>query len=926
MTRKAARKKRQQAEKELLQSATTRSGSPWVVAGALAASAAVSGLYPATALARELAVDHGSRTSTPAGFSFDAVPAGAESPMELVADAWRAATNPIGRSRSLRAFQDAARQAPQVRRFDIAPGPLSDVLSQFARAAGITFTLSTDSIGTITSPGVSGTLTVQEALQRLLKGTSVTFRFTGPTVVTFEFRGGTESVDVTGHVPRQDRFADPEAPYKGDRLSSSKFAEPVLNTARTETILTRDVLEDKNATTLRETLRSTAGVTLGSGEGGNAFGDRFFIRGFDARNDVFVDGVRDPGVSIRENFDAEQVEILRGPASSFAGRGTTGGALNVVTKEAQAIDFYHVDAEGGFGDSRGRGTVDVNKTISPALEVRFNGMIQHADVAGRDYTTDNRWGVAGNVVFHPTNAFKLTANYSHTYLWGLPDFGIPTNQVAREPATETGVPRNTYYGAVNRDFTKSTQDMGTLDAAWKGNDHVTFENKFRASHSLLSYVGTIPENPSATTPATAPYSSSLNFNSGYVQLNAQSRYEPAYVINDQPQATFKFDTAGIHHTAVVGGEFSNERLSIQGYSGLTSELTTGPVAFASSGAPIVAVTDPPHNFYGSGSIQLAGNPLRYKVNTNAGYVMDSANYHDFIILSGGVRYDDYRVSADNDSSSRSANDGITSGNAGLVIKPVKIGSIYVAYATAADPVGAELDATSSTYGGLAPNQSSTQIFGPQKSKSYELGTKWEVAERHLLLTAALFQTDVTNARETAPANLPGYTSGQIVPNAAYRVRGVDVEAAGRLNEHWSVLGGLVAMDPTITRSIVPTNVGLDLANIAPTSFNLLTKYQVTDRLELGGQGVYASKIKGGSLLAANGGVAYPGTANPTFLPEHWRFDVFAEGKINGRTSVKFYVQNLLNKTYYDALYQSAQPFILVAPGRAAYLSVTLLKF
>ena len=171
-----------------------------------------------------------------------------------------------------------------------------------------------------------------------------------------------ESVEVTGRAPGADPYADPEAPYKADRLSSSKFTEPILNTARTETVLTQEALEDKNATTLREVLRSTAGITLGSGEGGNAFGDRFFIRGFDARNDVFIDGVRDSGVSIRENFDDEQVEILRGPASSFAGRGTTGGALNIVTKEAQNTDFYHAGVEGGFGDSTRRGTVDINKT------------------------------------------------------------------------------------------------------------------------------------------------------------------------------------------------------------------------------------------------------------------------------------------------------------------------------------------------------------------------------------------------------------------------------------------------------------------------------------------------------------------------------------------------------------------------------------
>jgi len=808
----------------------------------------------------------------------------------------------------------------QAQRFDIAPGPLSEVLPQFASAAGITFTLAVDSIGTLTSPGVSGTFTIQEALEHLLAGTSVTFRFTAPAAVTFGLRGQAESVNVTARAPSADPYADPEAPYKADRLSSSKFTEPVLNTAKTATVLTQEALEDKHATTLREVLRSTAGITLGSGEGGNAFGDRFFIRGFDARNDVFVDGVRDAGVSIRETFDDEQVEILRGPASSFAGRGTTGGALNIVTKEAQSADFYHLGVEGGLGDSTRRGTVDINKKISPVLDVRLNGLVQYADVAGRDFTTDNRWGAAGAVSYHPTDHFKITANYSHTDLWGLPDFGVPTNQVTREPVTESGVPRNTYYGTVNRDFTKSTQDVGTVDGEWKINDHVTLDNKLRASHSLLNYIGTIPENPSASG-ATAPYSSNLNFYSGYVQLNAQSRYEPVTVVADQPEARIKFNTGEFRHTAVLGGEFSNERLSIQGYSGLTSELTTGAVAFASSGAPIVSVLDPPHYLNGSGTFQLAGNQLNYKVGTKAVYLMDTANYRDFIILSGGVRYDDYNIKSSNNTAAKSADDGITSYNASLLVKPVKIGSIYFAYATAADPVGSELDATSSSYGGLAATQNATQIFGPQRSRSYEIGTKWELLNRHLLFTLAPFQTDVTNARETAPSGLPGYTSGQIVPNAAYRVRGVDIEAAGKITSKWSVMSGFVTMDPKVTKSIVPNNVGLQLANIAPQSFNLLTRYQLTRRLELGGQSVYASKIKGGSLLAANGGIAYPGTPNPTFLPSYWRFDVFVEQRINSFVSLKLYGQNLTDKTYYDSLYQSAQPFVKVAPGRAVYLSL-----
>jgi catecholate siderophore receptor len=731
-------------------------------------------------------------------------------------------------------------------------------------------------------------------------------------------------VEIEGQsaIPGANPYADPDAPYKADRLSSAKFTEPLANTPRSVTVITKEALEDKKATSLREVLRSTAGVTLGSGEGGNAFGDRFFIRGFDARNDVFIDGVRDPGVAIRENFNVEQIEIMRGPASSFAGRGTAGGALNIVTKEAQDADFLHVDLTGGITDATKRGTADLNFKASPIVDLRFNAMVQYAGVAGRNFTTDNRWGLAGAITVRPTDSITFKAGYSHTYIWGLPDFGVPYNPVERAPVTEHDVPRETYYGIINRDFSRSTQDVGTVDLEWRAGDALTLENKFRASHSLLNYIGTIPENPSATG-ATAPYSSNTTTFSGYTQLNAQSRYAPTDVIADQPEATLKFKAGDIDNTLVAGGEFSREKIGINSYTGFTSELTTGPVAFTSSGAPIVSVTNPTNYIYSSSHPTLGTNPLNYRVTTSAGYVMDTANYRDIVILNGGVRYDDYTISAANNTSSRQAQSGIWSWNVGLVVKPLPIASLYVAYATAAEPVGAEIDATSSAYGGLSATQNITQIYAPQRSKAFEVGTKWELFDRHLLVTAAAFQTHVSNARETAPAGIPGVTSGTIVANAKYRVKGLDFEVAGNITPQWSVMGGLVLMDTKITQSIVPTNVGLQLANIAPQSFNLLTKYQVTPWLELGGQSVYASQIKGGSLLAANGAVAYPGTPSPTLLPSHWRFDAFAEAKINPHAQLKLYLQNIFNKTYYDAFYQSAVPFIQVAPGRSVSLELGL---
>jgi catecholate siderophore receptor len=138
-------------------------------------------------------------------------------------------------------------------------------------------------------------------------------------------------------------------------------------------VLTQEVLRDKDATTLKDALRTTPGITIGTGEGGNAFGDRFFIRGFDARNDVFVDGIRDPAVNIRENFFTEQIEILKGPASTIDGRGTAGGAINIVTKQASELaSFYNADTKFA-SDFTKRVTFDVNQVITPTLAVPNTG-------------------------------------------------------------------------------------------------------------------------------------------------------------------------------------------------------------------------------------------------------------------------------------------------------------------------------------------------------------------------------------------------------------------------------------------------------------------------------------------------------------------------------------------------------------------------
>lgn len=713
--------------------------------------------------------------------------------------------------------------------------------------------------------------------------------------------------------PDQDPYADPSAPYKGDRLSSQKFSQPIVNTPKTITVLTKDILADKDATSLKEVGRTTPGVTLGTGEGGNAFGDRFFVRGFDARNDIFLDGIRDPAVSVRENFFTEQIEILKGPSSTVDGRGTTGGAINIVTKQATDKNFYNAETTLA-GDGTRRITVDVNQVISPTLAVRMDGMWQNAGVAGRNFTTDDRGGGLLAVKWTPTNTFTVKANYIHTTLWSLPDFGVPYDTVAGGPVTSFGVPRNTYYGFVNRDFQKVQQDIATVEGEYRVNDLITVSNKARDERSVLNYIGTIPEQGTGS-------NGSCNSNGGNfsnpnpaawtVCLNPLSRYQVTNVLADQTAATVNFFSGPVKNTVVAGTEISRETVSIDSYTGLNSEAV-GSGAFANGSVGPVSVLDPPNFLPFDNTPTVTGNPDVIPVDTKSVYALETANYNDFLILNGGLRFDQYNISASKIGyATVSASSAMWNYNVGAVLKPVPIGSLYVAYGTGSEPVGAELDGTSANYGGLNPTSAITQIFGPTESKAGEVGTKWELFDRHLLATVALFRTDVSNARELIPSGYPN--AGTIQAGAAYHVQGIDLGAEGKITDKWSVYTGLVLMNTRVDQSAVPSNVGLPLAFVANQSFNVLTKYQLPHDVEIGGQATYRSKIYGGTLLAANQG---------TVLPSYWRFDAFLSHKIDKNWKWKVFANNIFNQVYYDAFYQSAAPFVLVAPGRVLGMEVS----
>jgi len=707
--------------------------------------------------------------------------------------------------------------------------------------------------------------------------------------------------------PGGNPYANPNAPYEVQQSANGKLTEPLLNTPRSVTAVPKEVLEDKDVRDLRELARDVPGLTIGSAEGGNSYG-AFAIRGFKANNDIFVDGFRTPGNVIPDVFAVEQVEIYKGPSGGIAGRSTIGGAINLVTKQPD-LNFSNFEVATTVGtDDMIRTTLDVNQVVTRDFAVRANLMYDQHDVAGRDVTESERWGGLIAATAKVTDDVKVTLDYYRYRNDAIPDWGVPvginppvTNPVTppatgNVPVTELGYPRDMFVGMAHLDFYKEEVDVGTATVVAKLAEGLTLTNKTRVGASRVDYVATSME--------------------GYpTDVHHPNRDQPAELYANLTELNAKFLTGTFKHDVVAGIEVSREKIHRSGYN----------VTRATGARPF-----PPDPYDVTDTILGEYKVYDATIDTIGAYVEDTVHLSKEWIVNAGIRVDDFtrdqiggpgvpsgttspELAAKNNTAK--VQDDLFSWHAGIVYKPIPIASIYAAYATAESPIGSELDATGTQYNGL----SSVLVDAPpQQARSIEVGTKWELFDRRLLATAALFQTDVDHARTNAGLTTPTNSNQTPTQNpllafsGEYRVQGIELSAAGNITKDWSVYGGLVVLNTKVLDSDNASEIGRRLANIPLTQFSLMSRYQLTDQLAVGGTATYGGEVFGGHLAANDAG-------NHTV--DWWRFDAFAEYDLTKNIEIEVSGLNLTDTLYYDAIYQANPTFAFVAPGRAGYLTV-----
>jgi catecholate siderophore receptor len=699
---------------------------------------------------------------------------------------------------------------------------------------------------------------------------------------------------------------------KADTASSTKFTAPLLDTPKTVTVITSEVMSQTGSTSLVEALRTTPGITFGAGEGGNPVGDRPFIRGFDAQSSTYVDGMRDLSSQSREIFNVESVEVVKGASSAFGGGGSTGGSINLVSKAPMKEQF----SAGSIGigtDNYKRLTADGNYLLGDNAAIRLNAMYHDSGVAGRDAIFNSRWGFAPSLTLGLNSPTRVTLSYYHMQSDDLPDSGIPYNNPRAGNAlngdgSPYNVNRNAFYGLADRDFRQTQADIATARIEHDFDAKLHVRNTTRYTKTSYNYIWTQPDD------------SQGNTYNGQVWRRANTRINDGNNIQNQTELYGEFMLGSVKNNFSVGFEMSREESTKDSYWVRTS---TGALAcLAGTGAAssynCTSLYSPNPNDPWNGYIGQANRPTYATANTYSVYMFDNAELNKQWSINAGLRYDSYRSTSRTNAApaitaaasptgvaiaATAASDLYSKSSfinyqAGIVFKPAENGSIYVNYSTSSDPAGLNTNDGTSDGSISAANQN----LDPERSKSYELGTKWDVIEKKLSLTAALFRTEKVNARVT---QADGTT--QLAGN--YKVDGLELGFAGNLTARWQLFGGYTFMNSKIVDGgNASTTNGKQFANIPKNSFSLWSTYMVMPRLSVGGGAFYTSRV-------------YGNTANTKWVPGYTRFDAMASYVIDKNMSLQLNIQNLSDKVYYNQAY--ASHYASIAPGRSATLALNV---
>jgi catecholate siderophore receptor len=803
-----------------------------------------------------------------------------------------------------------------LKRFDIAAGPLDAAIEAYEKATGlkVKIVLPGGTVSGFQAHAVNGLYREDEALRILLDGTGLNSNMEDATTMVVGVQAR-DTVSVTAS--------------DTNSIAMDKFTEPLIDTPQSVNVVPKFIIEDQGTSTLRDALRNVPGISLAAGEAG-AQGDNLTIRGFTARNDIFLDGIRDFGSYYRDSFNYEQVEALEGPAGIQFGRGSTGGVINQESKVPGTDKFVHVDTQFGTDLNR-RITADINTPISNSdvadslggIAFRANIMAQESGVAGRDAAEIRRFGIAPSLSMGMNTKTHATLSYEHLSENDTPDYGLPWLFSSLSHAN-----RHSYFGFRDENYLKTSDDILTLKVSHEFSPSFNIHNIARAANYPRQAQITEPQicqNPTASLPigtivkalpylaynttVACPYD--VNTPASDITIVNRNQIQVKSVENDlwdQLETTAHFKVAGIRNDFVGGAEGGQENSNPIRYAYSQPFTNDSGVKGTINSVPFTSLLDPNEAlpFSGQGYVSSV---VHTKAKSVGVYFVDTLKLGRLFELSGGVRWDrfdvDYSIftpvlptsaaGAVQTYATLNRLDEQPSYRAAFVYKASPHGSFYFDYGTSFNPAAESLS--------LSVGLSSATAV-PEENESYEAGGKWSFLNERLMLEGAWFRTEKDNARETDPTN-----SNNIVAAGNQLAKGVQVSVVGRLPQGMDLVAGYAYIDSAVILSnFYPASVGFPLANVPKQTFNVFVTHKLPWQLNGGLGGNYVGSRTASSTVPYVPTSYEPNPDGAGFVvtsiamkqvPGYWIFNAMLKHPLTERFELQANVNNILNRYYID---------------------------
>jgi catecholate siderophore receptor len=726
--------------------------------------------------------------------------------------------------------------APQATfRFDIPAGPLDAALAAFESLTGITISPPPHAtVQGLTSPGVSGTYTADQALQRLLGGTGLTYRLSGPKRYALEITPVSEMVEVRAN-----------APYLADSsLTGTRTLTPLRDVPQAVTVILQSMIADQRMQGMADVVRYVPGVVMGQGEGNR---DAPVLRGNSTTADFFVDGVRDDVQYFRDLYNVERIEAFKGPNAMIFGRGGAGGVINRTTRQADWNSAREITVQGGSFTNR-RVSIDLDHPITAAVASRLTGVYENSG-SYRQGADVRRYGLNPTVAFMAGTSTTVRLGYERFHDDRTADRGIPS---LGDRPLETNP--STFFGDPDISTTFVTVNALTSMVDHKLRGTALLRNRTRYADYDKFYQNVYP-------------GSAVNSATAMLSLSAYNNATARRNFFNQTDLNFTATSGSVKHVLAAGGEFGRQATDNVRSTGYFTSLAPNATSFpVRADSPTVSV---PVAFRQSATD--ADN--RGVARLAAVYGQDQVEFSRHLQAVVGLRVDRFNVDFHNNRTGAdfSSRDTLVSPRLGAIVKPVDPLSLYASYSlTYAPRAGEQLSSLSLT----------NQALDPERFTNYEIGAKWDLRPT-LALTAALYRLDRTNVVVPDP-----YDTTRSLLVKGQQTSGFELGLSGSVTRGWRTIAAYAYQDGTITQTLsASARAGAKLAQVPAHSFSIWNRYDVSRRWGAG-LGIIRSTDR------------FTSTDNTVVLPAFTRVDGAVFANLTRALQAQMNVENVFDTRYY----------------------------